>query len=187
MFVIGSLVSRIGPKDKEFTPVFSDCLKDRDPAIRESAAIILGDIGPGATAAVTDLMAALNDPANYVRDRAAFALWQINGRIEPSYSAAKKALQADVSQSSGWTVIYLSELAPDDPSVVPLLANTYKAGDFTLRSSAGIELGNRGASASAAIPVLVEIIEKESANLNNRNQALRVLKRIDPETAKKYE
>src|SRR5215472_13544714 len=77
-------------------------LSSSDPLQRRLGAYALGEIGPAATEAVSDLAAALQDPVAFVR---VLAAWHL-GRLGPAFPGIEPAL------------LPLRQLAADmDPSV----------------------------------------------------------------------
>jgi HEAT repeat protein len=66
-------------------------LHDREPLVRRSAAVSLGNIGPEAARAVPDLERALGDDSPAVKQNAAWALGQI--KAESSVTALRKTLR----------------------------------------------------------------------------------------------
>lgn len=83
-------VVHLGPKAADTAPALSAALKSPDMTVRQSAALALGRIGPGAAATVVPaLTAALDDPEISVRRSAAESL----GQLGPAARSAIPALE----------------------------------------------------------------------------------------------
>jgi vesicle coat complex subunit len=163
-------------------PILIECLDDADPEIRAKSALVLAGFGQEATAAVPRLENALNDPSDNVRMEAARALWKIDRRTNTVIGVLREAAN---SQEFRWARIFLSEAAPNDPSVIPLIAELLQDKDRGLRMSAAFAIGKYGSAAKEAVPLLIKLMDDSDQDL--RKRALESLKKIDPEVATKYQ
>jgi HEAT repeat protein len=119
-------------------------LSSSDPLQRRLGAYALGEIGPAATGAVSDLAAALQDPVGFVRVWAAAAL----ARVAPSAKESVTTLIAELSNDppfvrslAAW---HLGRLGPAFPGIEQaLLPLRQLAGDRdpSVRVEAALALG----------------------------------------------
>jgi HEAT repeat protein len=181
--------NRLGPEDTNCVPLLIDCLQNANADLRCEAAQGLGQIGPGANAAIPALTTALRDRnvrgmSFAVRVEAAHALWQIGHEPNGPMQVLEEALNDPDPQTSGWALIYLCEMRPKDDTMIPkIIAQLQGGGVFQMVAASMI--GHYGAAAKDAVPDLVKLLG--SANPEVRQRAIQSLKRIDPETAAKYE
>ncbi len=89
------VLHEIGPDAKDAVPAIRDVLHEaNEPYQRQEAAMTLGMIGPGAAAAVPELITLLDDPESGVQHAAVFAL----GMIGPSAAPAAKSIRAHLDR-----------------------------------------------------------------------------------------
>lgn len=183
--IAGIIYNLAGPGDEGIAPALGRCLKDSDPDVRWTVAQTLGRIGPGAKAAIPELAAALNDPSPTVRMQVAAALWTIDRQTNACAQAMREGLK---SQPAGimksWGVISLSEMTPDDISLIPELVAILQSPDDSYRERAAEALGRYGPAAKEAEPVL--ILRAQDGYPDLRKAALKALKSIDPAAAAQY-
>jgi HEAT repeat protein len=132
-------------------------LKDRDPEVRRSAAKALGEAGPEAKTAVSALAHALKDSDLYVRRFAAQSLGEIGGDARAAVPALVNALndpKREVVEAAA------SALGKMGKAGVEPLAKLVKDGsnDPEIRRKAVEALGELGADARAALPVLLDAL-----------------------------
>ncbi|MFM8435358.1 MAG: HEAT repeat domain-containing protein, partial [Planctomycetia bacterium] len=154
------ILTAIGPVSKGALDSFLTALADPDPAHRSDAAIAIAAVGPDAAEAVPALQAMLTstDGPPGVRYAAAYAL----GRI----GAAAKPAAADLQKLAGSTDEILATVAtwaslkiePGNAalftSAVPLLRKALRGGEQLARLEAAVALGDIGAPAADAVPIL---------------------------------
>jgi len=94
--------------------------------VKESAARVLGEIGPEARAAVSPLTRLLGDTNSYTRVRAAIALWRINrdtNVIPVLYAELESASEAP---AYGRILTALRQMGPSAMAAVPVIIKTIK-------------------------------------------------------------
>jgi len=88
-------------------------LSSSDPLQRRLGAYALGEIGPAATEAVSDLAAALQDPVGFVRVWAAAALARWRHQVESRSPSSSRSWATSLPSSAAW------QLGTSDASVRP--------------------------------------------------------------------
>ncbi len=91
----GVVLRDLGPGAEAALSPLEETLKDEDPAIRGSAAGIIGAIGPKAEPALPALIAALEDEDRGVRERVVVALGQLAPTLPEAVAALEKATEDD--------------------------------------------------------------------------------------------
>ncbi len=133
-------------------------LKSPDPDQRRAAAKGLIDLGPDARPAVRDLTLALKDKDQFVRRFSAQAL----GEVGPEARGAIPALKATLGDSRKEVVEAaanaLGKLGPDGIRTLTDVIRDRKL-DVETRGAAVAALGNAGASARDAVPMLIDIVK----------------------------
>lgn len=126
-------------------------LGDKDPAVRELAALELGKLGPRAESAIPALAAALRYLGeNDVPPKAAWALGQIGSAAVPSLIAA-------FTDHNEWVRdVVVDALATVGDPAVPLLVKHLASKDDYVCDAAAETLGKMGPSARDAVPALIE-------------------------------
>src|SRR5207248_11513947 len=90
---VGSLVSLVGPKDKEVAADLRELFKQEDREVRRGAALALANVGgPDGKAAVPVLLDALRDDDATARELAAAALAKMGEAAAEAVPALGKAL-----------------------------------------------------------------------------------------------
>lgn len=161
-----AVIRQMGPKAKEIIGDLALELKDDDPQHRREAAFALAAIGPDAKDATPFLIEVLtNDEEPSVRHAAIYAI----GKIGPDAAAAKDALSKNMESDDKFTkmasVWALLQIQPTDKAIhvvaLPLLIGAVENAEIDrVRYEAAAALGNIGAAALPAVPVL----EKAAAN-----------------------
>ena len=133
-------------------------LKDKDPEVRRSAAVALGNIGPKAPTVVPALIRALEDRDRVVRVQAIIAL----GEIGPPAMEAVPALTATLQDDDKWVSLHavsaLGKMGQGARDAVPALVAALKNPDRNVRLHAVGALGEMGPQAREAVPALIEAL-----------------------------
>jgi CubicO group peptidase (beta-lactamase class C family) len=134
-------------------------LDDQDEKVRSNAALVLGQIGLPAVAAVPRLTSLLADPSSTVREKGAEAL----GAMGPKAAQATELLLSCLDDKdpfvSGRSAETLSGLGS---AAVPGLVSTLQNGSAAARWSATIALAKMGPDASSAVPALTRALTDTS-------------------------
>jgi HEAT repeat protein len=148
-------LARFGPRA---VPALLQALESGDAPTREKAARTLSGIGDAAAPAVPALSEALHDDSLEVRLAAAKAMWNITAQADEVVPALAALLKRK------WPA------APD-------------VGELRRRFLQGVieSLGRIGASAKAALPMLLERTRDENRHI--RESAIRAVRQIDPQAA----
>jgi HEAT repeat protein len=120
---------------------------------RIAAAVAIGDLGPGARAAVPALIEALRDPNPTVRFQAAIAVGCIGPEARAAVTALIATLKDGVFFVRGWTAFALGEIGPEAAPAVPVLVEGLKNAqerEFVRRQIASA-LGRIGPNAVSAL------------------------------------
>ncbi len=149
-------LGRIGPQADQAVPLLIETLGSAHISVRRNAPRALGEIGtPAATAAVSELLALLEDPDREVRANTAVAVWRLarSARSIP-------ALDAMLAEG-GWfgayeAAIALGQLdgAPPEAVLGPL-AGAFAHPDVSVRRAAA---RSAGSLEGPALPVLEELL-----------------------------
>jgi HEAT repeat protein len=181
----GRVLEILGAIGPAATPAVDDMIKsldDADPAVRSDAAVALAAIGPDAAAAVPSLTKMLADEAApAARFPAAYAL----GRIGPAAKPALEQLRALTTSPDEvmatvalWSTLKIS---PEDRSLfaqaIPALRKAVRAEREIVRLEAAVALGEIGAAAESAIPIL-ELVSEEDPSKPVRAAAAAALAKI---------
>ena len=189
-YVLGLLLLLVSQDSTDAVAVVDPYLQANDPNVRRVAAMVLGQIGPSAKAAIPGLTVALTDADVRVRLAAASALWRIDYQTNVVAAVFEKEVASmDAGQLLVWAARQLSMVSPESPALLPAYIKalqapktSYEQHDF--RSDFVARLANYGRTAEAAVPILVRIIREEP---NLRSTALQTLKQIRPDEAKVWE
>jgi HEAT repeat protein len=182
---IMEILSALGPAAK---PALDDIVKglsDADGEYAGDAAVALAAIGPEAAAAIPELRRLLADEKTNpgLRYAAAFAL----GRIGPAAKAAAgelRALAKSDDEVMATVAVWASlKVEPEDKSLfetaVPLLRRALRGDQEMARLEAAVAIGDIGAAASSAIPIL-ELVSEDDPVKAVRQAAAEALKKIKP-------
>lgn len=160
-------LAAIGPDAAPAIPDLLDRLKNGNTSVKRNAAMALGDIGTaGDNRVVPALIEALDDPAQFVREQAAWALGKLGEKAKPAVDKLTRAVEektvyprsapvwalwkitgqsprADVVLEEfrdppyrGEAAAALIDFGDDAPSVLPQLRQWAETGDEELRQAA---------------------------------------------------
>jgi len=148
-------IGRFGSRASGAVPAMTAELKDEHTAVRSAAASALGSIGSGAKSAAPTLTEAVKDKAAAVRVNAAMALVKINGDVTVAVPILVAILQ---NRGPGWEAeqALARRTAETAASTRQLSDDLERFGDASVRLAAVGGLGEIGAGANLAIPVLLE-------------------------------
>ncbi len=177
------ILTAIGPVSKDALDSFVAALSDPDPSHRGDAAIAIAAVGKDAAEAVPQLekMLGADDSPPGVRYAAAYAL----GRIGPAAKSASAALAALASSPDDLMATVATwaslKIEPGNAalfqSAVPLLRKALRGGEELARLEAAVALGDIGAAAADAVPLL-ELVAEEDPAPSVRAAAGRALEQI---------
>jgi HEAT repeat protein len=180
--VAAQALGRIGPSARAAAPALRACLADKDAAVRvnaaaalwqaageprgvgvladalagpeaETAAGVLGDMGPAAKDAVAALKAAASDKRVGVRTAAAVALYRVGKRAEIPLGVLGALSRAKEEDDRLRAVAALGALA-GEPKAVAILVRLLKDPDPATRREAACALAGRGAAVGKAVGAL---------------------------------
>jgi hypothetical protein len=141
-------------------------------------------LGSNAISAVPDLMQIYQTNGSPTCQSAVI---ESLGAIGPGAKAAVPLLAASMkspfSENRTVTLIALAQIHAAPDLVVPVFINSLADRNPITRQFAARGLGTFGPDASAAVPVLLEMLNLPDSSL--RDRAVEALKQIDPETANK--
>src|ERR1700683_2208169 len=89
------------------------------------------------------------------------------------------------SYMKGWAPVYLHQINSHDETLIPTFVERLNATNVGTCLAAISILGSYGSAAAPAIPALTNLLQSQNQEIHQR--AMVALKRIDPETAAKYE
>jgi HEAT repeat protein len=159
-------------------PVLVELLRESGPdkasaEVRWTAALALGHVGPGATAAVPALIEALDDPEPLVRLSAADAL----GKVGPAAGDAVPKLAEMLKTDEPVRVIKaIRKMRGVNLPAIPALVEALEHPDAEVRENAAEALGEIGPAARDAAPALEALREDPSEKV--RQEGARALERI---------
>jgi HEAT repeat protein len=176
------ILAAIGPAAK---PALDDLLKglsDADPVHRGETVIALAALGSDAQAVpqLQNILAAA-DAAPELRYTAAYAL----GRIGPAAKVAERPL-LEMSQSKDelmatvavWALLNINpEEKTHVETAIPLLRRALRGDRELVRIEAAVALGDIGAAATAAVPIL-ELVSEDDSSKAVRSAAAEALAKI---------
>ncbi|MUG95287.1 HEAT repeat domain-containing protein [Scytonema sp. UIC 10036] len=139
---------------KPAIPALITALQDRDPQVRASAAIILGQMGPNAGEAAPAILQAIGDKDPAVRSSAVQAIQKIGKQAYVPH------LIAGLDSTKSWERYNASHglraMGKDAAPAVPaLIRKLQDEEDHWMRVSAASTLGSIGTASTPAIPILV--------------------------------
>jgi HEAT repeat protein len=186
----------LGPEGKAAVPLLIEALKHEPDFIgivlnygRVDAARALGRIGPDAKVAVPALVEALRDRFPWVRAEAASALGGIGSGAKVALPALRRTMKdqnARVRTSAAIAIWYLGRQAKEP---LPILLESLKGKDredtdfdpLSLKTAVQV-IGEMGPEAKKAGPTLVPLLKETRWGI--RREAVKALKKIDPDAAK---
>ena len=166
---ISTTIAKIGAPPKQAVPELVRLMRDDRGLVRHLAAGALRKIGPVDREIVSGFLPGLQSPDARRRERAVEALGLLRAPHEIAIPALIRAMDdADAlvrlaaALAAGrilppWQV----EPGPGLQKLLPALVGATKDPDPNVRRRAATSLGERGAAARAAVPALVELLEKE--------------------------
>ncbi len=172
---------RIDPTELHL-PVVIGGLGDPSSPARADACRILGTFGPAAKSAAAPLEKILSDKEAQVRQQGAEALGKI-GPAAASSAVLKKLFTDDeplVRNASALAYWRITGQAKDSLEVLEKGLNDE---DRLVKKITIQNLGDMGKAAQPLVPVLIDFLQEDDANL--REAAKAALKKIDPTAAKK--
>jgi HEAT repeat protein len=183
------LLAAIGPAAKPATDSLMAALADGDPAIAGDAAVAIAAIGPDAAAAVPELRKIIDaeDVPTGLRYSAAYALGRIGPAAKPAAARLRELAASDdelLATVATWATM---KVEPEDRSLfdsaVPLLRKAIRGERELVRLEAAVALGDIGAAAVKAIPIL-ELVSEEDPSSSVRSAAAAALAKIRAESGK---
>lgn len=140
-------------------------LGDMNPEVRRNAVDALGGLGPEATAAVPDLVLALNDRDMGVRWGSAVALGKIG--LQATASLTRALGDASVNVRVG-AALSLGRMEPRAKEALPVLIVALNDRDGRVRENAAEALGLYGPDGAAAVPALVALFSDADPYVNGK-------------------
>src|SRR5262249_49310833 len=167
----------LGRFGAEVLPELQEGLKDKEPGVRWTAAMYIGNTGAAGKKAIPTLaeLAAKDGDAN-VRNYAISALGQIGADRIPALVDLLKSKDVGVRQQTMQTLAQFGEKAKP---AVPSLIENLKEKEQGLRWSAAYCLAQIGPEAKAALPALQQAAKDKDATV--RPHAEDQLRRIQGE------
>src|SRR5262249_262691 len=138
-------------------------------SIARSAADALGNIGPGAQAAVPALRDALKLPG--VSESVARALWRVDRQSQPLVHMLLRDLKDADHETRAGAAISLGEIAVEAEITVPALIEALKDKEDSVPTGAAEGLGKIAPAGKTAIPALIEALKDHRAHVPARASA----------------
>jgi HEAT repeat protein len=159
----------VGPESQAAVGPLIVALRDENPLVRTDAALLLGQIGPAARAAIIPLMDRAFDPTSTVVGTSArAALVKVSkGNVRALSDLLSDPNASHRSQAAG----LLGKLGAEAEAAVSALIGTLKDADAGVRTSAVRALGEIGAPARQAVIPLIMALSEESLLGSGGNQA----------------
>lgn len=145
-------------------------LRSEEATARRRAAQMLGDLGPAAAPAVSDLVKALKDKDAFVRRNAARALGLIHRKPEESLPALAEAFKDEKREVVEAAAEAVTQFGSEG---VKVLVAALRSEDPLVRQAAVRGLGGMGPAAAEAVPALIELFKREPAMNLRRRPSLR--------------
>jgi HEAT repeat protein len=156
-------------------------LKEPDSDLRLNVLYAVNNqIGPADAWQIPFVLSATNDPDEFVRMSAAFAMWKINGETNNSVPMVDRVLH--LGQDAGhrhWAARYLLEMGQVGPLLTTTFIQSLANSDTGVRQVACVCLGQIGPPAAAAIPALRKALL--DPDLGVRQGAKTALRKIEPQ------
>jgi HEAT repeat protein len=131
-------------------------LQDKKPAVRAATALALGAIGKSAKGALPVLMDLAEDKDASVRAAAASALGDASSDAGPAVSTLVRLFRDPVPAVRLQAALAVVKIGP---SAVNVLINTVPNDNLNMRVSAMYALGEIGAAARDAVPILLDNVK----------------------------
>jgi HEAT repeat protein len=156
--------------------------------VRGQVARTLGNIGPGAKAAVPALTAALREREWDIDEAAASALGQIGPDARSAVPALIEASKQDSRRVSYAALLALGYIGPQAREAVPALIDNLDRGRCLYQTAFALE--KLGVEAGASVPALVRALAAipepgNYADQQAREMVGKALRTIDPVAARK--
>ena len=149
------------PLPRELRIALIETLGDPSPEVRGMAAVVLGELGPFLSHDIpAELFAALNDPAEVVRQQAGSACARYKDAIQsllPDLFARLERAQPPFRSSLRTCLLAGSRR---DPELVPFLRERLKSPSPDVRDCAAFMLGSLGPEAVDATPELLQVLNE---------------------------
>jgi HEAT repeat protein len=126
-------------------------LSDDNPLLREEAAAVLAEIGPGAKEALPELRPLLKAEAPALRLRAAIAVWKIERDLKTVLPVLQEALKEGHAGRRGLALQTLTQIGGRALEMAPVLVALFDDATPQERAVAGNALRQMGAEALPAI------------------------------------
>ncbi len=146
--------------------------KDWDKQVRMEAITALGEMGPAASAALTEQ---IKDDDVFVRDAAIMALGKTGPGAIATLTGLFKANDMSIPDAAA------RALAEVGPAAIPAILESLRSGDPRVRWAAAWALGYMGPAAKTAVPALAELLKYPDRN--DRYAAALALGKIGPAAA----
>lgn len=176
------VLAAIGPAAKPAIDDMIKTLSDADPAVRGDAAVAIAAIGPDAAAAVPHLAKMLaDDAAPAARYPAVYALGRIGPAAKPVVEQLRSLAESQDEVLATVALWSMLKIAPEDRSQleqsVAVLRKAVRGDREIVRLEAAVALGEIGAPAASAIPIL-ELVSEEDSSKAVRAAAAAALAKI---------
>ncbi len=146
--------------------LLAEALSDREPQIRELAALALIESGPEARYALPELIVALQDESPVVRRRAIRAIGVVGPvALDDALAALVAATEDDEESVVLQAISTLGELGPSATAAVPALIAALWTGGARRRAVAGVALLRMG---PATVPSLVQSLSHPSPEVRGK-------------------
>jgi len=158
-----------------------DLLSDHKNAIRaEQAMEAFRALGPGACAAIPQLLRLMNDPSrSWSAGRAASAIVRMGTNARPALPALIRLLTNTNPWAAFGAVTALGDLTLEPQLVIPALTPCLLSSNFLIRLFAAHAFGCFGGEARGAVPALLLLLDDSYPDI--QFWATNALKAIDPQ------
>jgi HEAT repeat protein len=140
-------------------------LDDTDPLVREEAIEVLGRMGPEALTAVPRLEKIAGVDTALARQRAALALWKIDGRLDPARELYRQSLKQTQGLQRLHAVQTLRQLGSPPSELAPHLVDLLIDPDYNVSNAATMMLQQFGAE---GVPALAAALPKSRGEARYR-------------------
>ena len=168
---------------KTAVPILTEVIRDRDNEDKTNAATLLARIGPGAKAAIPDLIAMLADERFGVRFEAALALTAIESKAAKSaVGVLIEGTKSTNNYQQHQSAKALAKIGPPANAAIPALEALFNAKYIHSRYSAAEAVAQiEPAKTEASVKVICGILnEKKTQSSMVRTYCLQALRRIGP-------
>jgi HEAT repeat protein len=162
-------LGRLGSKGKGGQSALIKRLADKDPILRQEAALTLSQIGPDSSIAVEALLPLLDDPVRSVQLAAAFSVSSLGPEGKRATGRLEQMLSSDdhLSRLVGARgLATLGEVRPGiAEKIVEILTSGLSDSRPMVRRESAIALGELGPLAASARPTLVKLGEDKDESI----------------------